>query len=55
MTNFIYTYMVPSQKVQNRSMHVGESDNETISYTKIMRKNLYLALKMKLWLETAWA
>ena len=33
MTNFIYTYIVPSQKLQNRSMHVGENDNETISYT----------------------
>lgn len=30
---FIYTYIVPSQKLQNRSMHVGENDNETISYT----------------------
>ena len=34
-------------------MHVGETENETISYTN--EKNLYLALKMKLRLETAWA
>ena len=33
MSSFIYTYIVPSQKLQIRSMHVGESENETISYT----------------------
>ena len=33
MSSFIYTYIVPSQKLQNRSMHVGGSENETISYT----------------------
>ena len=33
MSNFIYTYIVPSQKLENGSIHVGESDNETISYT----------------------
>lgn len=33
MSSFTYTYIVPSQKLQNRSMHVGGSENETISYT----------------------
>ena len=33
MSSFTYTYIVPSQELQNRSMHVGENDNETISYT----------------------
>lgn len=33
ISNFIYTYIISSQKLQNRSMCVGESDNVTISYT----------------------
>ena len=34
MSNFIYMYIVPSQKLENRGIHVGESDNENYQLSK---------------------